>query len=147
MSKAVLLSIKPIWCEKIASGKKTVEIRKTEPKLDAPFKCFIYETQGITDAPWVDEDGHLIFKGRGAVIGEFVCDKISMNFVGYVDGISGYHELASGSCVSNSDLMEYGKLGTLYGWHISNLQIYDHPKPLGAFNLKRPPHSWCYVEE
>lgn len=71
--KAILISINPIWCEEIASGKKTVEIRKTKPKLDAPFRCFIYETQGITDTPWVDEDGHLIFQGRGAVIGEFVC--------------------------------------------------------------------------
>lgn len=136
MSKAVLLSIQPKWCEKIASGEKTIEIRKTQPKIKAPFKCYIYQT------------------GMCGVIGEFICDKISMNFVGYVDGIAGYHDLVSGSCVSNSDLMEYGKWRTLYGWHISNLQIYDNPKPLGDFQrafdragITRPPQSWCYVEE
>ena len=49
MSKAVMLSIRPKWCEKIASGEKTIEVRKTRPKLETPFKCYIYETQG-----WVE---------------------------------------------------------------------------------------------
>ena len=30
MSKAVLISIKPKWCEKIACGEKTIEVRKTQ---------------------------------------------------------------------------------------------------------------------
>lgn len=42
--KAVLISIQPKWCEMIASGKKTVEVRKTKPKLETPFKCYIYCT-------------------------------------------------------------------------------------------------------
>ena len=33
MSKAVMLSIRPKWMEKIASGEKTIEVRKTRPKL------------------------------------------------------------------------------------------------------------------
>ena len=33
--KAVLISIRPKWCELIASGKKTVEVRKTRPKLES----------------------------------------------------------------------------------------------------------------
>ena len=45
MSKAVLISIQPKWCELIASGKKTVEVRKTKPKLETPFKCYIYATR------------------------------------------------------------------------------------------------------
>ena len=36
---------------------------------------------------------------------------------------------------------------TFYGWHISDLKIYDTPKELSDFGLKRPPQSWCYVEE
>ncbi len=38
---AVLLSVRPKWCELIASGKKTVEIRKTRPKIETPFKCVV----------------------------------------------------------------------------------------------------------
>ena len=44
-SKAVLLSIKPQYCYLIASGKKTIEVRKSEPKLKPPFKCYIYCTK------------------------------------------------------------------------------------------------------
>ena len=43
--KSVLISIRPKWCELIASGKKTLEIRKTRPKLETPFKCYIYCTK------------------------------------------------------------------------------------------------------
>lgn len=45
MSKAVMISIRPKWCEKIARGEKTIEVRKTRPKLETPFKCYIYCTQ------------------------------------------------------------------------------------------------------
>lgn len=43
--KSVMISIKPKWCWAIASGKKTIEIRKTRPKLETPFKCYIYCTK------------------------------------------------------------------------------------------------------
>lgn len=41
----LMLSIKPKWCELIASGRKTIEVRKTRPKLETPFKCYIYCTK------------------------------------------------------------------------------------------------------
>lgn len=65
MSKAVMISIRPKWCEKIVNGEKTIEVRKTRPKLETPFKCYIYETQGRTDTPWVDKDGHMILPEEG----------------------------------------------------------------------------------
>lgn len=40
--KSALISIKPKYCELIANGKKTIEVRKTKPKLETPFKCYIY---------------------------------------------------------------------------------------------------------
>lgn len=42
--KCVMLSIRPKWCEKIASGEKTIEVRKSAPK-EVPFKCYIYCTK------------------------------------------------------------------------------------------------------
>ena len=45
MGKAVLIAIRPKWCELIANGKKTVEVRKNSPKLKTPFKCYIYCTK------------------------------------------------------------------------------------------------------
>ena len=44
MSKAVLISIRPKWVEKIVNGEKTIEVRKTRPKMNTPFKCYIYCT-------------------------------------------------------------------------------------------------------
>lgn len=95
MSKAVMLSIRPEWCEKIASGEKTIEVRKTKPKLDTPFKCYIYctvEMAGydalwVLDAPTREKYSFMAVsaylenpkganKGNGKVIGEFTCDRI-----------------------------------------------------------------------
>ena len=46
MGKAVLLSIKPVWCRKIILKEKTVEVRKTKPEIvKPPFKCYIYCTK------------------------------------------------------------------------------------------------------
>jgi predicted transcriptional regulator len=134
--KSVLISIQPKWCELIASGVKTVEVRKTKPKLEMPFKVYIYETQGRTETPFVDEEGHHIFKGRGRVIGEFICD----NIIDYTLDPYGYHSyFISDDDFENTcftffeELWDYGKGKTLYGWHISDLVIYDKPRELSEF--------------
>lgn len=174
--KAVMLSIQPKWCELIESGKKTVEVRKTKPKIDAPFKCYIYETQGRTETPFVDEEGHEIFKGRGQVICEFVCDAIFPMSIWYSnpnDRLS--HRECPFTCLTDKEIMDYLGNGVEgYGWNITDLVIYDKPKELSEFEkvcqnvtcslceyavrkegylvncdkrLKRPPQSWCYCEE
>ena len=77
--KSVLISIRPKWCELIASGKKTIEVRKTRPTIETPFKCYIYETKARSNMPtFVDEDGHVLYTGRGQVIGEFVCNMVDI---------------------------------------------------------------------
>ena len=150
--KAVLISIRPEWCEVIANKRKTLEVRKTRPKIATPFKCFIYETKGKT-ATFIDEDclflrrhGHEIYEGRGQVIGEFTCDNIIKAECG------NYVSLPTSKTLINAfDLMDYANDKTVYGWHISNLIIYDKPKELSDFicrkPLSRPPQSWCYVNE
>ena len=134
MSKAVLISIRPKWCELIASGEKTIEVRKTRPKQEPPFKCYIYETQGKTDTPWMDEDGHMVFRGRSAVIGEFVCDRV---FDIEFDEDEGYNEtytpLGFHDCLTDEEFDGYLGAKDGSGWHISNLVIYDEPKKLSEF--------------
>lgn len=138
--KSVLISIRPEWCEKIASGKKTIEVRKTAPK-GVPFKCYIYETQGRTETPWVDEDGHFIYKGRGQVIGEFICDKV-YNLVNAFGGIVFADEnlnqldpqlFRDMSCLTDEQTADYLGDKDGYGLHISDLKIYDKPKALSEF--------------
>lgn len=43
--KAILMSIKPKWCEKIFSGKMTIKVCKTAIKLETPFKVYVYCTK------------------------------------------------------------------------------------------------------
>ena len=177
MSKAVLFSIKPKYCELIANGKKTIEVRKTKPKLNTPFKCYIYCTKDFYRA------GDGCFQGKycGKVIGEFVCKAILPISITYSDPNSkiALREFPY-TCLTDKEIMDYlgnGKTG--YGFHISDLVIYDKPKDLDEFMafgksncdckncdncwymdingvcdikdsyqpLFRPPQSWCYVEE
>ena len=42
MAKAVLISIRPEWVEKILAGEKALEVIKTRPNMGTPFKCYIY---------------------------------------------------------------------------------------------------------
>lgn len=197
----VLLSVRPKWCELIASGKKTVEIRKTRPKIETPFKCYIYCTKPkmITKYVFKPEDYPEYMKpekpvfckvpdgsspycsvvnGNGKVIGEFVCDVIFTMSITYSDPTSriALKEFPY-TCLTDRQIIDYlGNGNQGYGWHISNLVIYDKPKELNEFYLKkkchsckrsgyessaciydedcivpaiitRPPQSWCYVQD
>lgn len=151
MSKAVMLSIRPKWCEKIASGEKTIEVRKTRPKLNTPFKCYIYCTQG--------RDARRLRGSWGKVIGEFTCDRITNLFADSRFWLDESDVL--GTCLSGDEIRKYANgANKIYGWHITDLRIYDAPRELGEFtglrntkfgaepyDIKRPPQSWRYVED
>lgn len=140
--KSVLISIQPKWCELIASGKKTVEVRKTRPKIETPFKVYIYCTQGtLADLGII---GQTMYEKRMKVIGEFVCNTIYEWNYKTLQSIFGvintYLPIFEGgllkTCLSHQDLENYGKGKTLYAWHISDLVIYDKPRELSEF--KKP---------
>lgn len=129
--KSVLISIQPKWCELIANGKKTVEVRKTRPKIETPFKCYIYMTKAY-DTIFGKGNPKKVCVGGGRVIGEFVCDKIVEFENSWYD--PAFYETSTLSCVDVEELSRYiGKNDYGYGWHISNLVIYDKPKELSEF--------------
>ncbi|MBR5409276.1 MAG: hypothetical protein IK104_01270 [Clostridia bacterium] len=202
--KAVMISIRPEWCEKLANRTKTLEVRKTKPKLKPPFKCYIYCTKPkkILHAVYTKQDYRGYFSDEdydqipenyktfvkvpdrnspfccipysGKVIGEFVCDWIIPMSVTYSDENShcALREFPF-TGMTDKDILGFlgnGKAG--YGWHITDLVIYEKPKKLSDFQkacdhmedcgscrrfdrseydciagLTRPPQSWCYVEE
>ena len=139
--KSVLISIRPKWCELIASGEKTVEMRKTRPNIQTPFKCYIYCTKRkmVTCSE---------VNGNGKVIGEFICDKLT-----YVEARiddNGEKHLANAnfllrkSFLSEKQMFDYlynadRKTGGGWAWHISNLKIYDKQRELSEF--------WAYNEK
>lgn len=158
--RSVMISIRPKWVEKIANGEKTIEVRKTKPNLETPFKCYIYCTKGretlltgnktavigdYRNAFTCNADGKTDWNiGNGKVIGEFTCDKIEMFMPTIVydsyEYKDDYHfeyyfsnKCEEKSCLSNIELYNYGKGKTLYFLHIFDLKIYDKPKELNEF--------------
>lgn len=169
MRRAVLLSVNPRWCGLIASGKKTLEVRKSKPKLEVPFKVYIYCTKGRPLHFWrsktysyTDDRSHNAFDlcGDGKVIGEFVCDRVYQYTTSNIaDGVDiTENEVITQSCLSRKELDAYEHsaepkensiyLVGLYCWHITDLKIYAQPEDLFITQgLKRAPQSWRYVEE
>lgn len=145
--KSVMISINPKWCSLIASGEKTIEVRKTKPSLETPFKCYIYCT-GFK---------HFYSFGGQKVIGEFVCDRIyELAPINHAPD-----DVEKQACLTREEIVNYIR-GCGYGWHINDPKIYDKPKELSEFRkpckpdcnaicnigcpvvLKSPPRSWCY---
>lgn len=153
--KSILISIQPKWCHRIIDGEKKIEVRKTKPKLATPFKVYIYCSAGSYD--WrKDIWATAYFPPSGEctnmsqmVIGEFVCDDIKTypadDFVG-AEGSDGtiITEPKDGefaywipeekeTCLPYEEILAYGNGKTLYGWHISDLKIYEKPRELSEF--------------
>lgn len=143
--KAVLMSIHPKWCELIFSGEKTIEVRKTAPKLETPFKVYVYCTNGRFDITDIDdltsESVRVVSEGRGKVIGEFVCDKV--NYYPAHSAFAKYSYKDTG--VNAEEFIKYSKGKDIYGWHISDLKIYDTPKELYEFTKACDFRSNCGV--
>ena len=169
MSKAVLISIRPEWCEKIVGGRKTLELRKTAPTIKPPFKCYIYCTKF--------KYGEILCFPQyktGKVIGEFVCDRLFPYC--QAKPIENAADVERQSCLTRKEVWEYAPEGNPVGWHISDLVVYDEPKELAEFYkngtlsneafcettydgkrsyadylftrvVRKPPQSWFYVEE
>ena len=154
--KSILLSIKPKYAELIASGKKTIEVRKSAPK-EVPFKAYIYCSKA--KSRWLLSDYEGAYKNSKGeivcaqqhIIGEFICDRViewkylpddvfpswlRMYYISVDDGEK--------TCLSYREIEEYGKGKTLYGWHISDLKIYDKPKQLNEFYRPCSYSGICY---
>lgn len=158
LSLAVMASLHGEWCKKIFDGLKTVEVRKTKPRLEPPFTVYIYCTRpnknhqtfsdklfrlpdGTLKHDWFDElmfypsdtwgeDNFL----NGNVIGEVTCDKITQFQVLENGCCHGILEELDKSCLSPDDIAVYigaGKTG--YAWHLVEPVLYDKPKRLSDF--------------
>ena len=156
--KSILISIKPKWCELMASGKKTIEVRKTRPICAVPFKCYIYCTKDKGISFWTgkryayaDDRSHNLFDvcGNGKVIGEFICNKIDrLTICGYDNKNLELRRVDKNFAAY--DLMAFGKThcnqkNCVYCLYMGIDGICD-VKDIGQ-PMTRPPQSWCYVEE
>ena len=168
--KAVMKSVSPRICEKVANGDCTILVSKTAPKFDLPFKGYICCTKA---KPYLYREANPpfelffdseLYKGKGyddrlfsgKVVGEFICDKIiewqydkgHQYYVEYPDDCTSYfpylkcHSEATG--LKCSEIEKLGKGKPLYGLHISDLKIYDKPKVLAEFERPCTYKGICY---
>ena len=158
--KAILMSIRPEWVEKILNKEKTIEVRKCFPS-DYVGWVYIYCTKGkqLVDCPqwvenelchqfWYDKDIALLENSQallnGKVVARFWCDKVEDFGSKYVYAMKDQHfyDILKGACLTARDLTEYahftheqfikGKTN-LYAIHITKLEIFDKPKELSEF--------------
>ena len=171
--KSILISIKPKWVAKILNGEKTIEVRKTYPKCELPITVYIYCTKtikGVSSYDWGDFTFDDLPK-LGKVVAKFTLREI--DGVPCLDHFNPND--AEKTCISWVNLGKYVGNKHFYAWHISDLVIFRKPRELWEFSygkprcllkskggvvingfnflddelhvIKRPPQSWCYVEE
>ena len=160
--KAIMISIKPQWVEKILNGEKTIEIRKTMPKCELPCKVYIYCTMGKNTIVYVERKGEKDWYGNiakntmivtrpkydymnytnetlGKVVAEFTLNKVDTVERDLNDWLpkNRYdvsNELLKDINLNQEQLWNYGEDKILYAWYIDNLKIYDKPKELSEFS-------------
>ena len=146
--KAILMSIHPKWCEKIFNGEKTIEVRKTAPKLETPFKVYVYCTKGKMHLYRNPNNGELFLDSNGGyrggdyedryltgkVIGSFMCDGYD-EFEKSEQGVRIKRFSALGeTLLSVNEMREYiGDRKKVYGWHITEPKLFDKPRKLSEF--------------
>ena len=160
--KAIMISIKPQYVEKILNGEKTIEIRKTMPKCELPCKVYIYCTKpkkwwafsnwGATsdELVWKIKDKVKMCNGlevwdddceklNSKVVAEFTLNKVDTLERDLNDWLPKNRYDISNELIKNinsnqEQLWNYGQGKILYAWHIDNLKIYDKPKELDEFS-------------
>lgn len=149
--KAIMKSVSPRICEKVANGNCTILVSKTAPKCRLPFKCYIYCTSA---KPYLYKEANPpfelfldseLYKGKGyddrlfssKVIGEFVCDKVdkfNLPYPAYFNEVpQEVKDLIKSACLTMTETHHYLGQKAGYCWHISDLKIYDKPKELSEF--------------
>ena len=177
----ILASLKPYYYYLIGEKIKTLEIRKSDLK-NLPQDVLYYMSKDEKSFAKIPKEFQEKYRKHFGKVGiEFTCDKsICLDY--YPQDYTGMpgkfsEMICKESCLSYDEIMAYKKGKLAYGWHISDLKIYDKPKELselwGRKNclaadtvecwncfaacreingrryqpLCRPPKSWCYIEE
>lgn len=140
--RAVVISVKKKWIDKIFSGEKTIEIRKTVPMIAPPFTCYIY---------CVKDGGG---ESGGKIVGKFICEEIDRFTFKKGEFSPTKKPILENACVSAEELKDYIKTRRYgYALYIENPEKFEKPMALHEFNeigktkLNVAPQSWCYFDE
>ena len=181
----ILASIKPYYYYLIAEEKKKIEVRKTALK-NLPQDIVFYMSKDEKSFVKIPKRFQEKYRKHFGKIGmRVVCDEVE-EFHEWELSPQGkfadfererLENFLTAACLSEEEVVRYREnlpyFKPLYGWHISDLKIYDKPKPIMQFykpcpikikncpvcelystytgccmnNIDRPPQSYMYVEE
>lgn len=142
----ILASIKPYYYYLIAEEEKKIEVRKTAVK-SLPQDIVFYMSKDEKSFAKIPKEFQEKYRKHFGKIGiKVVCDKVDeykfheglteFNSMGLPSRIYGSYLIFTDEyksmCLSYDEVKNYGEGKTLYGWHISDLKIYD-PKELSEF--------------
>ena len=170
----IILSIKPYYLYLILIGKKTIELRKSFPQRKEWDKtAFLYCTKDMKSFAEIPEEDQGWMRDKlGKIACKIVCDKIETTEVRHFTVFGHENRYCSvseppdnqwlaKSCLAYDEVVHYGKLAPLYGWHISFIFLFE-PREITEFvhasvkfgkvrtatmRKESPPQSWCYARE
>lgn len=156
--RKVLASLKPYYYYLVGEGIKKIEVRKDMPKAsDWNKEVFFYMSKDVKSFAKIPKEFQEKYRKHFGKVGlKFICDRITDISVVVRNCNEDYNHVyhndeCKGSCLTWKELQEYGKGKPLYGWHISDLKIYDRPRELSEFynlkgeTIKRAYQSWGYI--
>lgn len=147
----ILASLKPYYYYLIGERKKTIEVRKSALK-DLPQDIVFYMSKDEKSFAKIPKEFQEKYREHFGKVGmKVVCDKVDaynfheglteFNSMGLPSRIYGSYLIFADDyksmCLSYDEVKSYGNRKIIYGWHISDLKIYDRPKELSEF--KTPP--------
>ena len=118
----VILSLHQKWWQKMAAGEKVLELRKSKPQCNAPFRVLVYVTGGV------------------GIVGEFICPEVLE--------IKNFEEAERKSKVPAHVIHNYaaGSRNKVYGWEITAVKEYPRTVAMEELGIKRAPQSWQYYK-
>lgn len=173
----ILASIKPYYYYLIAEGKKKIEVRKTALK-NLPQDIAFYMSKDEKSFAKIPKEFQEKYREHFGKVGiRAVVDNMDVYAYDCCDGVDIDDDMLLETMIDREYINIYAKGKALYGWHISDMKIYDKPKELSEFwgrknclaadtvecwncfaacreingrhyqPLSRPPQSWQFVEE
>lgn len=166
LNERLLIPIQPPHVQNILNAKKWIEVRKTRPKLQLPFRMYIYCTQDQSWPLCYTDEGSDVFRCTNIsypernLNGKIVGDCMVLEIETYTwDEVNQCYDISdddlSYTCLSQDQLFAYGKGKPLYGYRFSSVARYHTPLPLTAAwkytppticRVTHAPQTWMYIE-
>ena len=141
MSKSVIASLKPYFYYLVGEGIKKTEVRKSEPKADDwNRETYFYMSKDEKSFAKIPKEYQDKYRKHFGKVGlKFVCDRIQEITYTQIYNFGRYKNVCElETRLDFYALDDYLKQKNGFGWHISDLKIYDKPKELSEFRLPCP---------